>query len=123
MSPAAGTHQAQGERVGLWMVLPEGTTEAEVRVALSHTDAEGARGNHAAELEGRSFDAILQSAESAWDEQLGRVRVRGGTAEQRVIFHTAHYHAEHEDRHEFLGASRELAEEGQGAPHCQAIIA
>lgn len=93
MSPAVGTHQAQGERVGLWMVLPEGTTEAEVRVALSHTDAEGARGNHAAELEGRSFDAILESAESAWDEQLGRVRVRGGTAEQRVIFHTAHYHA------------------------------
>ena len=89
---AAGTHQAQGTRVGLWMVLPSGTTEAELRVALSHTDAEGARGNHEAELEGRSFESVQEAGQSAWAEQLGRVRVRGGTPDERVIFHTAHYH-------------------------------
>ena len=93
LEASAGTHQVAGQHVGLWMLLPEGTTEAELRVALSHVDAEGARSNHDAELNGRSFEEILESAEDAWRDQLGLVRVRGGTEEERVIFHTAHYHA------------------------------
>jgi predicted alpha-1,2-mannosidase len=92
-APVAGSTSAEGTRAGAWVTFPEGTEEVVLRVALSHVDADGARANHAAELEGRSFDDVLAAAESAWRDVLGAVRVRGGTADERVIFHTALYHA------------------------------
>jgi predicted alpha-1,2-mannosidase len=77
----------------MWMQFPPGTTSAELRIALSHVDAEGARNNHREELEGQTFDEVREKARAAWQEQLGGVRVRGGTHEERVVFHTALYHA------------------------------
>lgn len=80
-------------RVGGWVEFPPGTDEVIVRVALSHVDADGARANHAEELAGRSYDDVLAAAEAQWQDLLGSVRVRGGTDDERVIFHTALYHA------------------------------
>ena len=91
--PVAGGVSAAGVHVGGWITFPPGTTEVTVRVALSHVDADGARANHAAELDGQTFDAVLAAAEARWAELLGAVRVRGGTDDQRTIFHTALYHA------------------------------
>ena len=92
-APVAGSTSAEGVHVGGWLVFPAGTEEVTVRVALSHVDADGARTNHAAELADRSFDEVLADAEQQWRDLLGSVRVRGGTDDQRVIFHTALYHA------------------------------
>ncbi len=38
-----------------------------------------------------SFSAIRRHAERLWDEQLGVVTVKGGTADQRALFHTLLY--------------------------------
>jgi len=92
-SPMEGTPELSGRRVGMWLQFPPGTTSGELRVALSHVDAEGARSNYSEELDGLDFEEIRQRAQAAWAEQLGRVRVRGGTHEERVVFHTALYHA------------------------------
>jgi predicted alpha-1,2-mannosidase len=95
-SEAAGTSEgstaATGAEIGAWLTFPAGTEEVLVRVALSHVDAQGAQGNHSAQLQGRSFDELRDAAEAAWREELGYVRVRGGSDEQRTIFHTALYH-------------------------------
>jgi predicted alpha-1,2-mannosidase len=93
VAPAAGSTSADGVRVGAWLTFPEGTEEVTLRVALSHVDANGARANHTDEVAGRSFDDVLAEAESTWRDLLGQVRVRGGTDEQRTIFHTGLYHA------------------------------
>lgn len=92
-APAAGGTSTEGSTGGGWVEFPAGTDEVLVRVALSHVDADGARANHAAELAGRSYDDVLAEVEAAWRELLGTTRVRGGTDEQRTIFHTALYHA------------------------------
>ena len=91
-APIAGGAAASGQHAGGWVQFAAGTEEVIVRVALSHVDADGARANHDAELAG-SYDDVLAAAEGAWRELLGGVRVRGGTVDQRVIFHTALYHA------------------------------
>ena len=54
----------------------------------------GARANLAAENPaGTAFDDVRADSWQSWDEQLGRVRVSGGTEERRTTFYTALYHA------------------------------
>lgn len=84
---------ATGTTAGAWVRLPAGTTEATLRVAISYVDPAGAAGNRAAEVDGRTYEEVLAEAEEAWREELSVVRVRGGTEEERAIFHTALYHA------------------------------
>lgn len=65
-----------------------------VRCAISAVDADGARANLAAEATSWDFDAMRRRAVRAWDDALGRVRVEGGTADQRTILSSALYHAQ-----------------------------
>ncbi len=88
-----GQFSAEGERAGLWFSFPAGTNEVTLRIALSHTDSQGAQSNFQNDLEGLSFDELHAAAEDEWRGELGRVRIGGGTAAQRTIFHTALYHA------------------------------
>src|SRR5207247_7357759 len=62
-------------------------------VAVSAVDIGGAEANLRAEA--RTFDvtAAAGAARPAWDRLLGRVRVAGGTTDQRTTFYTALYHA------------------------------
>jgi predicted alpha-1,2-mannosidase len=89
-SPADGT-TVEGDTAGTWLTFPAGTSEVTLRVSLSHVDADGALANHTELAD--SFDDLLATAETAWRDELSSVRVRGGTDDQRVIFHTALYHA------------------------------
>lgn len=88
-----GVMSASDVRVGGWVELPAGTTEATLRLAVSTVDLDGARGNRQAEVDGVSYDEARDRAEDAWQGALSTVRVRGGTESERVIFHTAAYHA------------------------------
>jgi predicted alpha-1,2-mannosidase len=91
--PEPGRSEAQGPQAGAWLRFAPGTDEVVLRVALSHVDEAGAHSNFEAELAGRSFDVVQAEGEAHWREVLGGVRVRGGSDEQRTIFHTALYHA------------------------------
>jgi predicted alpha-1,2-mannosidase len=92
LAPAAGT-AIEGREAGIWMRFPPGTEVVTMRVALSTTGPEGAARNHAAEVAGRSLEDVKAAAEDAWRAALATVRVRGGTDEERVTFHTALYRA------------------------------
>lgn len=65
----------------------------EVKVALSAVDADGAYMNMKAELPGWGFEQVRQNAFDAWNKELGRIKVKGGTREQNIVFYTAMYHA------------------------------
>ena len=64
-----------------------------VKVAISAVSVEGARKNLEAELPGWDFDAVRAAADTAWEGELSKIRVEGGTKDQRTIFYTALYHA------------------------------
>jgi predicted alpha-1,2-mannosidase len=64
-----------------------------VKVGLSFVDVEGARRNLEAELPGWGFEEVRTAAEAAWERELSRISVSGGTHDQRVVFYTALYHA------------------------------
>jgi predicted alpha-1,2-mannosidase len=64
-----------------------------VKVAISAVSIDGARRNMDAELPGWDFEAVRGQADAAWERELSKIRVDGGTREQRVVFYTALYHS------------------------------
>lgn len=71
----------------------EAGTEVEVKVGISYTSIENARRNLDAEVGRRGFDEVRTAAHAKWSEALGKIRVEGGSNEDKTIFYTALYHA------------------------------
>jgi putative alpha-1,2-mannosidase len=63
-----------------------------VKVALSPVSIEGARKNLAAEMPGWDFDKVRADAKAAWNKELSKIDVSGGTDAQTTTFYTALYH-------------------------------
>lgn len=63
-----------------------------VKVALSPVSIEGARKNLAAELSGWDFEKVRAGAKAAWNKELSKIEVSGGTEAQTTNFYTALYH-------------------------------
>ena len=71
--------------------LPDGDKVHELQVAISGVDIDGAIANlNTAEFE--DFESARQGADSTWEAALGKLKVDGGTKEQRRCFYTALYH-------------------------------
>ncbi|MBR1838393.1 MAG: GH92 family glycosyl hydrolase [Bacteroidaceae bacterium] len=63
----------------------------EVQVGISLVSTASARRN-LIEQEGKNFETVHELARSAWQNDLSRIEVEGGTEEERTIFYTALYH-------------------------------
>ena len=68
-------------------------TVVEVKVGISYVSMENARKNLEAEVGTASFDGVMATAQQKWNDALGRIRITGGTEQERTIFYTALYHA------------------------------
>jgi len=64
-----------------------------VKVAISAVDVEGALRNLQAELNHWNFDKVRADAAAAWNTELKKIQVTGGTDAQLTNFYTALYHA------------------------------
>ncbi len=63
-----------------------------LKVALSPVSIEGARKNLKAELEHWDFEKVRADAKTAWNKELSKIEVNGGTDSQMTNFYTALYH-------------------------------
>ena len=68
-------------------------TPLQVKVAISSVSIEGARKNLAAELNHWDFEEVRTDATQAWNVELRKIEVSGGTEAQLKNFYTALYHA------------------------------
>ena len=71
--------------------FPRGTKRVELQVAISGVDIEGAVGNLIM-AKHRNIDEARRAADAEWEKALGKLRVDGGSKEQRRCFYTALYH-------------------------------
>ena len=67
--------------------------QVEVRLGVSFVSIANARENLDKEQMSLSFDDIRAAARDKWNADLGRIRVKGGTEDQKKVFYTALYHA------------------------------
>jgi len=63
-----------------------------VKVAISYVSMDGAWKNLEAELPGWDFDKVRADAKAAWNKELSKIDVSGGTDEQTTNFYSALYH-------------------------------
>ena len=70
---------------------PMGAEPLELKVALSYVDEPGALMNLEAEAPSWDFDGIRARAALAWEAELSKILVAGGSPEDRTIFYTALY--------------------------------
>jgi len=87
-------HERIGTGLGFFVEFPATAGRGVlVKSGVSFTSTDGARASLAKDIPGWSFDGLRAATRQAWAGALGKVRVQGGTEDQRRIFYTALYHA------------------------------
>ena len=91
---AADGGSREGPHVGAYAGFTTKQGEAvTVRIGVSLISPEQARRNLEQDMPEPDFDRIAGRAKSAWERQLGKIDIEGGTEAQRRTFYTAFYHA------------------------------
>ena len=86
------TKQVSGRNIGFFTSFPTKKGDrAEIKVGFSFISSEQAAFNLRKEIPGWEFEKIKKDCREQWNSMLGRVKITGGTEEQRRIFYTAMY--------------------------------
>lgn len=86
-------HSLAGDSIGAYFSFDtQQGDEVLVQVGVSYVSVENARLNLEAEWAGFEFEATREKANQAWQQVLSRIRVEGGTDDQKTVFYTALYH-------------------------------
>lgn len=91
-TPVANQTSIKGTNVGMYVkfkLTPE--NEASVRVASSFMSPEQARVNLDREIGTKKFDELTQENKQEWSKLMDKVKIEGGTLEERKTFYTALY--------------------------------
>lgn len=87
------TREMSGDDVGVWFTYDTEEGEAiEVKMGVSFVSIENARLNMNTEQPDFNFEKVHMAARTMWNNDLSRVKVEGGTLDQKAIFYTGMYH-------------------------------
>ncbi|RYF91910.1 MAG: glycoside hydrolase family 92 protein [Chitinophagaceae bacterium] len=64
-----------------------------VKIGISGVSMENAHTNLDTEIPGWDFNLVKANAEAAWNKELSKIEVTGGTKDEQTVFYTALYHA------------------------------
>jgi predicted alpha-1,2-mannosidase len=78
---------------GAYLTLTAGEKPVMVKVGLSFVSIEQAKKNAMSEVAGFDFDGTRKDSVAAWDKELAKVKIEGGTASERQQFATGLYHS------------------------------
>lgn len=83
-----------GDDIGFWFSFDtEEGEQIELQMGVSFVSTENARENLDTEQCGKfDFDKVCSAAKEKWERDLSKIRVFGGTQEQKTVFYTALYH-------------------------------
>ncbi|PKQ64199.1 alpha-mannosidase [Labilibaculum filiforme] len=89
------TQELFGDEVGAYFTFDTKNNEQViVEVGVSYVSIENARMNLDAESNQFNFEKTRLQANQEWNSNLSRVKVEGGTDDQKTIFYTALYHTQ-----------------------------
>ncbi len=87
---AAEANSTRGNGTGLYVSYPTTAHKEilEMKIGLSTKSTAAAREYIASEIGSKSFDQVKKQAKELWNDELGRIKIQGGTEKQRAIFYT-----------------------------------
>jgi predicted alpha-1,2-mannosidase len=62
-----------------------------VKMGVSFVDAEQAKKNLENEIQDWNFESLKAKGRERWNKELGLIKVKGGTTDQKIVFYTALY--------------------------------
>lgn len=87
------TREMSGDDIGVWFEYDtEKDEQIEVKMGVSFVSIENARENMNTEQPNWNFEEVYNQAKTAWNNDLSRINVEGGTMDQKTVFYTALYH-------------------------------
>ncbi|MES2265415.1 MAG: GH92 family glycosyl hydrolase [Bacteroidota bacterium] len=88
-----GIKEKQGKHLGFYtQFATKAGEQVLMKSGISFVSIAGAKNNLLAEIKDWNFDAAHQRAVALWDKALAKVKIEGGTADQKTVFYTALYH-------------------------------
>ncbi|MBC7848922.1 MAG: glycoside hydrolase family 92 protein [Chitinophagaceae bacterium] len=88
-----GLKEVSGQNVKACLFFAEDAHPLLVKAGISFTCKSEASNNLLAEITDWNFDQVVSNARKAWEYELGKIKVRGSTADQQSMFYTALYHS------------------------------
>ena len=88
-----GCNEKIGKHLGFYSEFKTGKNEkVYLKSGISFVSMEGARNNLQTEIRDFDFEQVKDNATRLWNIALDKVKIEGGTTDQKVIFYTALYH-------------------------------
>jgi predicted alpha-1,2-mannosidase len=88
-----GLKQKEGKHLGFYTEFATKANEQVIlKSGISYVSVAGAKNNLLTEIKDWSFDAAHRRAVELWNKALAKVKIEGGTPEERTVFYTAMYH-------------------------------
>jgi predicted alpha-1,2-mannosidase len=88
-----GIKEKEGKHLGFFTEFD--TKEGEqvlMKTGISFVSMDGAAHNLQQEIRDWNFDVVRSKARDQWNKELARIKVSGGTTEEKKVFYTALYH-------------------------------
>ncbi len=88
-----GKDELEGKHLGFFTEFETAKDEeVTLKVGISFVDLDGAKKNFDNEIADKNFDQIRNEAKELWDKELSRIKIEGGTDDEKTVFYTALYH-------------------------------
>lgn len=88
-----GLSEIEGKHIGFYSDFATRKGEkVELKVGISFVDMEGAQKNFEAEARNLDFRSARKQAKKLWNKELQRMKIEGGSEDEKSIFYTALYH-------------------------------
>jgi len=87
----AGSSSAEGRNACLVLAYPQGTRELNLSYGISFIDEAQARKNMEREVAGKTVAELQSEGRYSWNEALGKIKIDGGTADEKTVFYTSLY--------------------------------
>src|SRR5258706_131404 len=92
VQPSRGRGPAGGGGLGIMVdASPDQARQVGIRIGISSISQDQARQNLQREIPAWDFDRARARARTTWNQALGKIKVKGGTEDQRTIFYTSLY--------------------------------
>lgn len=94
-----GINEKQGKHLGFYAEFT--TKKGEqilIKTGISYNSAKGAKGNLGKEIPDWNFNKIKEQAWLKWNDALSKIKVSGGTEDEKTIFYTALYRSQIDPR-------------------------
>lgn len=87
------TKMVVGDSIGTYFTYNFSKPETvAIKIGVSYVSIENARENLEQETSNKSFEAVYKETFNEWNQLLSRIKVEGGSKEDKINFYTALYH-------------------------------